>query len=402
MISSIRALAASAATSLVLTALPAVAQYANEFVPAKLLHQGITTHSIAGSGTVTVQVQVNADGSHKAIKVISSTNSGDNAAAMEIAQNSSYRPAHRGSTPITSFYDFKLRFNGRSVVNNPPEGEQGGARATTASRNQAETLAVQAVKVAEQDPAQALTLAQRAMALNPSSDSKYALGVAQAANKQYSEAITTLKEVHSAVFADPKSPTTAKITVDSWLMVSYIRTNDTQDAQALAAEIKRLDPNSRVVGQILGNAMIVKARDAVTARNYDEAFKDFEQAASSGDPDVAVTAYTEAAFLIGRMDKPDYKRMQSYADKALALKPNDALANFSEGVALTGEWASSHDDATKKKAQEALDKADQQAKAAGNESLSLQVESFAKKYLNAAPSGQSGGGRERDQDFLRG
>ena len=61
-----------------------------------------------------MQVQVNADGSHKAIKVIRSTNPGDNAAAMDIAQNSSYRPAHRGSTPVTSFYDFTLKFNGKS------------------------------------------------------------------------------------------------------------------------------------------------------------------------------------------------------------------------------------------------------------------------------------------------
>ena len=85
------------------------AQYANEFSEAKLINQGKTTHSIAGNGKVVVQVQVNADGSHKAIKVISSTNPGDNAAAMDIAQNSTYRPAHRGKTPITAFYDFTLR-----------------------------------------------------------------------------------------------------------------------------------------------------------------------------------------------------------------------------------------------------------------------------------------------------
>ena len=82
---------------------PALAQYANEFVPAKLVRQGTTTNSIAGSGTVVVQVQVNADGSHKAIKVISSTNPGDNAAAMEIAQNSSYRPGASRHGPDYGF-----------------------------------------------------------------------------------------------------------------------------------------------------------------------------------------------------------------------------------------------------------------------------------------------------------
>jgi len=388
----LRALAAGVAASLAVAAIPALAQYANEFVPAKLIHQGTTSKSIVGSGTVEVQVQVNADGTHKAIKVIKSTNAGDNPAAMEIAQTSSYRPAHRGSAPVTSFYDFKLRFNGRSVVNTPPEGE-GTGQTTPVNRNRAESLAVQAVKVAQQNPTESLTLAQQAMALNPSSDSKYALGVAQAANKQYSEAIATLKEVHAAVFADPKSPKSAKVSIDSWLMTSYLATNDTQDAQAIAAELKQLDPSSTLPGRMIGTSLVAKARDAANAKNYDEAFKDYDQAAATGDPEVGVTAYTEAALLVTKMDKPDYKRMQTYADKALALKPNDALANFAEGVAFTGQWASSHDDATKKKAQQALDKADQQAKAEGNEALSLQVESFQKKYLNAGPSGQSGGGR---------
>ncbi|MBV8725246.1 MAG: TonB family protein [Candidatus Eremiobacteraeota bacterium] len=396
MVSSLRALAAAAAAALTLTAVPALAQYSSEFVPAKLLHQGTTSKSIAGSGTVTVQVQVNADGSHKAIKVIKSTNSGDNAAAMEIAQTSSYRPAHRGSTPVTSFYDFRLRFNGRSVVNTPPEGEGTagtGGGATPANRNQAESLAVQAVKMAQQNPTESLALAQKAMAINPSSDSKYALGVAQAANKQYADAIATLKEVRTAVFADPKSPNSAKVSIDTWLMTSYMGSNDTQDAQEIAAELKRLDPSSTLPGRVIGNGLLVRARAAGNAKNFDEAFKDYDEAAAGSDPDVTVTAYTEAALLVTKMDKPDYKRMQTYADKALALKPNDALANFAEGVAFTGQWAGSHDDATKKKAQQSLDKADQQAKAEGNEALSLQVESFEKKYLNAGPSGPSGGGR---------
>ena len=59
----------------------------------------------------------------------------------------------------------------------------------------------------------------------------------------------------------------------------------------------------------------------------------------------------------------------------------------SEGIALTAQWASNHDDGMKKRASDALGKADQQAKAEGNEALSLQIESFVKKNLNAAPAG---------------
>ena len=102
--------AASLAAAVALASAPAYAQYATEFVPAKLIKQGATTVPIAGTGIVVVQVQINPDGSHKATKVIRSTNQGDNAAALSIAQGSTYRPARRGTTPVTAFYDFTLKF----------------------------------------------------------------------------------------------------------------------------------------------------------------------------------------------------------------------------------------------------------------------------------------------------
>ncbi len=458
----LRVVAPAAAALVAFAGAPALAQYANEFIPAKLLHQGTTTKPIVGSGKVVVQVEVHADGSHRAIKVISSTNPGDNAAAMEIAQNSSYRPAHRGSTPITAFYDFTLQFNGKSVANAAGQGSESGPGmpaggslsgaagqvaalirskqyAAAKSKAQMELLsspgdeslrqmlgvaafdsgdfataaaafdkvgaigqqfkpiaamsfARAAVDVSGSDPAKSLDYAQKAAALDPSTNSKYALGEAQLANKQYADAIATLKQVHAAAFADPKTPTNAKVAIDTALMNAYLQTKDTQDMQAMAAEVKQLDPNSTLPGRVLGNALLNSGVAAANASNYTEAFKDFDQAAAGGDPQVAVTAYTQAAFLVAKMDKPDYKRMQAYADKALALKPDDAAANFAEGIALTGQWASSRDDGTKKKASDALDKADQQAKAEGNEALSLQIESFAKKNLNPAPSGGSGSG----------
>jgi TonB family protein len=441
-------------------ALPAGAQYANEFTQAKLISQGKTSQSIAGSGTVVVQVQVNADGSHKAIKVIHSTNPGDNAAAMEIAQNSTYRPAHRGSTPVTAFYDFRLKFTGKSVASESGEGGGSGeatgaispaaaqvasliragqyAQAkskaeaglisspgdnslrqmlgiaafdsgdvTTAAASfdkvnpigkqfqpiAAQSFAAAAVKMSQDDPAQSLAYAQKAVALDPSTNSKYALGAAQLANKQYDAAIATLKQVHAAAFADPKTPTNAKVAIDTSLMNAYMQTNNTQAMQATMAEIKQVDPTSTLPGRVLGNSLLKAGLDAANSKNYDQAFKDFDQAAAQGDPEVAVTANTQAAFLVAKTDKPDYKRMQAYADKALALKPDDAQANFAEGIALTGQWASSHDDSTKKKAVDTLTKADQQAKQEGNEALSLQIETFIKQNLNTAPAGQSGGGR---------
>jgi TonB family protein len=441
--------------ALAANALPAAAQYANEFSPAKLLKQGTTSKDIAGSGTVVVQVQVNADGTHKAIKVIKSTNSGDNDAAMEIAQNSQYKPAHKGSSPVPSFYDFTLKFNGKSVANAEIGGEGNSPESNAAAQqianliasgkyDQAKTQAQSAmlstptdqirsllgvadaqtgdftdaaqafdhvgtitkqfhliaaqsyanaaVKLSTTDPTTSLAYAQKAVSLDPSTNSKYALGVAQLANKQYADAITTLKGVHDAMFADSKTSKTAKVAIDSSLLTAYMQNGDSQNATAMANEVKSIDPTSTLPGRVLGNALLQNAVAAAQAKDYPTALKDFDQAAAEGDPEVAVTANTQAALLITRTDKPDYKLMQTYAEKALAIKPDDAGANFAEGIALAGQWAGSHDDATKKKALDTLNKADQLAKAQGNEALSLSIETFIKNNLNEKPAGGGGGG----------
>jgi TonB family protein len=446
------------AALIALAGLPAQAQYASEFSPAKLIKQGTTSAAIAGNGTVVVQVQVNADGSHKAIKVIHSTNSGDNAAAMEIAQSSSYHPAHRGSTPITSFYDFTLKFNGKSVAANTDGGagvptsgalspaanqiaalirqrEYGQAKSkaeagllsspgdeslrqmlgvaayddddlTTAASAfdkvsaigsqfrpvAARSFAAAAVKEAQSDPAQALAYAQKAVALVPDANSHFALGVAQLANNDNAGALASLKAAHDQGISDPKIPVGSKVNIDSELLQAYLANGDTADAQAIAAQIKQLDPASTAGAQAMATSLIKAGNAAVDAKDTTTALNDFEQAAAAGDPGTAVTANTLAAFAIARSAKPDYKRMEAYAAKALAIKPDDAAANFADGIALTGQWASSHDDATKKRAAAALDTADQQAKVEGNIGLSLQIESFVQKNLNGGASGQSGGG----------
>jgi tetratricopeptide (TPR) repeat protein len=446
----------AAAVGLLLATLPAGAQYANEFTPAKLLKQGTTSVDIAGSGLVIVQVQVNADSSHKAIKVIKTTNAGDNAAALDIAQNSSYRPAHRGATPVTAFYDFTLKFKGKSVASSEAEGSGGGSSSggslspaaaavaslirsknyaqakakaqagllsapddqslrqmlgiaafdsgdvTTAAQafDQVPTIGKQfapaaaasfaaaAVANADQNPTVALGYAQKAVALNPDTNSRFALGTAQLADKQYADAVTTLKAVRSAAMNDPKITKAARVNIDARLMSAYLATGDSQNAQAIANEIKQIDPSSTLPGRVLGNTYLKMGVDAGTAQKYDDAFKYYDMAAAQGDPEVAVTADTEAAFLMTKTSKPDYKKMQAYADKAIAVKPDDAQANFAEGIALTGQWAQSHDDAQKKKALDALNHADTLAKSAGNEALALSIETFIKNNLTQTPAGQ--------------
>lgn len=452
--------APAAAALFALIPVVAPAQYSNEFTPAKLLQQGKTTHDIAGSGTVVVQVQVNADGSHKVVKVLRSTNSGDNAAAMDIAQTSSYRPAHRGTTAVVSFYDFTLKFNGKAVVNNPTEGEggvpssgggvspaatqvaalirqhqysaavskaqgelinspgdeslrqmlgiaefdSGNVTGAAAAFDKVENIGSQfrpiaaasfaraAVSTASSNPTQALAYANKATALEPGSNSRFALGVAQLANNQNAEALASLKAAHDAELNDRSLSTSSKVNLDQELMRAYIANGDSAGAQTVAAEIKRLDPSSSAGTEAMGGSLLTAGVTAFNNKDYTTALADFDKAAASGSPDVAFQANVLAAKAIGNSAKPDYKQMQAYADKALAIKPNDANANFAEGIALTGQYFGNHSDDTKKKASAALAKADQEAKDQGDEGLALQIESFQKKYLNGTPSSQSGGG----------
>jgi len=423
------------------TAVPALAQYENEYSIAKVTHIGTSSKPLAGPGTVKVQVQVNADGSHKVIKVISSTNRGDNAAAMEIAQNSSYRPAHRGKTPITTFYDFQLKFNGKSVSQTGTGAAGGGTAAggalqgapssvtgpidaairakqydtaiskanaalvsspgnpavlqllgiaqyynkdytsAAATFSKVDTVGKQfqplaasafasaSVQQSQSNPTQALDYAQKAVSLDNSSNSQFALGVAQLANKQYSQAITTLKAVH-----DKSSDAKTKVAIDRQLLAAYLANNDTAGANAVSAEMKQLDPTGSSASTAVGSHYIELGNAAMSAKNFNDALKDYDQAAATGDPKVTVTADTGAAFAILSMEKPDYQKAHDYAAKAVASAPNDAQANYAAGVSMAGIYANSKKPADKQQALDFLNKADQLAKAANNTALALQIE----------------------------
>jgi TonB family protein len=432
-----RIVAGLAALSIASAALPALAQSA-DFSLAKVIKQGTTTQPIAGSGTVQVQVQVNADGSHKVVKILKSTNAGDNAAAMEIAQNSSYRPARNGSKPVTSFYDFNLRFNGKSVQT-PEEtaissGGSGGGdtaaidalvragkykdaiakanaallsspgnsgvlqllgvaqyydndftdAAATFSRVQdikkpfqpiaAQAFATGAVRASQTNPAQSLDYANKAVALSGDATSKFALGVAQLANKQNAAAVTTLKAVHDQLMSDSKADAKTKLNVDQELLQAYLANNDSAGANAIAAEMKTLDPSGSGAARAMSQHYLQLGSDAMTAGDFPTAAKNFDLAAASASGQDAVTANTFAAFAVMREAKPDYGKAKDYAQKAVTGAPDDAQANFALGLAYYGTYASSNKSDDKTQALNYLNKADQLAKAAGNEGLALQIE----------------------------
>ena len=89
---------------------------ATGYVPPKLLAPGTNSSPSSGRGTVTVQVFVKADGTFKVNKVLKSTNPADDAAALEIAKTSKYKPAYRQGKKVDAFYDYQLTFGGDVAV----------------------------------------------------------------------------------------------------------------------------------------------------------------------------------------------------------------------------------------------------------------------------------------------
>lgn len=425
-------------------AAPAAAVTYTDYVPPKLLAQGRASHSIAGSGTAIVQVQVNPNGSHHAIRVIRSTNHGNDAAAMDIANSSSYRPATRNGQKVPSFYDFTLRFKGKSVAASDTSGggssaaggsgtigrmiragNYAGAKAAATAAlasNPSDTTALQQLGAANyflkdyaasaaafakvttiaplyknvaadsfaiaavqnQSSPQAVDWGKRAVAIAPTGNSYYALGVAETNAKDYQAAAADLQKAHDLAFADPKTPSSVKANIDGYLLGAYGQSGDTAKQQQIQAELKQIDPNSTVGGRIMGNQYLAQANAAAQAGKHDEAIAAYLKAAQVGDAAVQVTAYTNAAFQSSAAQQssktPDYTVMKSYADKALAVKADDAQANFAEGVALAGQWASSggRNADLKTQSTNALAKAKSLAQAANNTALVLQIDNFVK------------------------
>lgn len=425
----IRIVAAAACTSLVATTtLPALAQYANDFQLAKVVRQGKTTHPIAGTGIVKVQVQVNANGTHRAIKVLSSTNHGDDAAAMQIAQNSTYRPARRGGKPVASFYDFILKFTGKSVARQAGSSMTGAAAAvnrlilagkyddavsqanvallsspgnpqllqllataqyykkdyadSAAAFARVSTIAKPFIPIAAQafaqaavmstDPAAALTYANKAVAASNDANSQYALGVAQVANKQFAAAIATLKPLPAKT-----ANREAKEHIERELLLAYQGAGDKAGAAATLADLKAIDPSAAASAQA---AQYLQLGDAASkAKNYTEALKEYDLASQSADKQTAVTGNVDAAFTIFRMPHPDWTKAKTYAMKAVTAAPLDPIANYAAGIAWSGVYAGSRNGDDKTQALNYLKKADSLAKAAGNTGLSLQIETQIKQ-----------------------
>jgi len=392
---SLRLLVASALGAFALGSFapPASAQTSTFYTPPKIIKQGTATSPIAGTGAVTVQVFVKKDGSIGTVKIEKSTNHADDAAATEIAKTSTYRAGLRDAKVIDAFYTMSLRFSGSSVVNDTgtssnqlmaanalirankfsdaktqldqyltahpgdkdaeallgvADGYLSDNAGATAAFDAAGTIperfksvaakayadaAVDALKAKNND--QAIALAGKALALQENVNTLYIRGTAYANAQQYAPAIADLERAKAQATAGHADVATLNA-IDSSLATADLLGGQPDKGLALAQDLKRRDPSYTRIDDALAAYYNRQAVDAMKAGNRTLAVTDLENAAKAV-PTRAVILYVQAANVLSQGDKPDWKAVKAEADKALAVDPNDARANYVAGIALANQ-----------------------------------------------------------------
>lgn len=355
------------------------------YTPPKLISRAPGSIEPKGSGSVTVQVLVASNGSVKGVRVIKSTNSGDNAAALDIARHSEYAPGSRNGRHVETFYDFIINFGAKVVSGAAGEidallhhnqWDQAKSAATTAlasnpndalvqaqlgvadafthdisgaasAFNKAGTIppqyadvaaqvyALDAPSIASKDADVALAEAKKAVALSPSYSSYYALGFVQASSGDSSTALATLQKAQSmADAATPAADLATKEMIGKEILFTDLALKDTSAAQQEAAALDAMDPSQKTSGKVMAYYYDQRGVAAENARNADEAVAMYEKAAQADPSWAGGEEYTKAAIVLISKSIPDYLKAKAETDKAISDEPNYALAYFVQGVAL--------------------------------------------------------------------
>jgi tetratricopeptide (TPR) repeat protein len=390
-----RLLAASAfaAMSLATSPLAASAQTSTFYTPPKIVKQGTSNAAVVGTGAVTLQVFVKANGSIGTVSVKKSTNHGDDTAAIEIAKTSTYKPGMRDGKPIDAFYTLALKFSGSAVTTDTGSTSSDVNQANalirankfadakvelqsyltshpgdrdaeallgiadtylndfagaTAAFDAAGTIpdrfkvvaakayseaAIEALKAKNND--QAIALADKALALQQNVNTLYIQGTAYANAERYPQAIADLEKAKAQAMAGHADAATLNA-IDSSLATAYVFGGQADKGMALANDVKRRDPSNTRIDDTLAAFYNQRAVTEMKAGKKEEAVADLETAARVV-PARAVALFVQAANVLSQGDKPDWKRVKTEGDKALAIDGNDARANYVVGIALANQ-----------------------------------------------------------------
>ena len=407
------------------------AQTAVFYVPPKLASRGANTTPIAGKGTVTIKVFVHANGKADVPKVVAkSTNHGDDAAALEIAQTSTYKPASKDGKPTPAFYTFVLSFSGTGAASDATSatpsgalqqvaalernGNYAGAKAQLATYLQTDpddkeanlllgvadsftddfsasatafdkagtipvkyktlagktyaNAAVAALKANDDDSA--IAYAGKGIELAPSAGPYNIRGDAEYAQKKFDAAVTDLEKARDLATAE-KADNHQLAIIETNLAAAYFGAGQADKGLATAKDVGRLDPSITQNGDVIAQYYTEKASALVKAGDRTGAADQLDAGAAAAPKD-AVQLYRDAATILANDTKPDWKVVKAEADKALAIDPNDARSNYVAGVALAN-------DKDTKDALTYLNKAQASAKTGNDADLSKQIDTALKQ-----------------------
>jgi tetratricopeptide (TPR) repeat protein len=366
--------------------LVAGAQTQPAIVAPKLLQRGTNTTAPAGAGDVMVQVFVRKDGTFTVNKIIKSSNAGDNAAALEIAKTSKYRPATNGGQRVDEYYDFKVSFAGDTAAigngpiagilaeiragkydqaktdlatylqTNPNDtqayallgvanafgGDPAAASAAFAKAgtipDQYQTLALQSYEkyadaaLGDKKFSDAIDAANHAIAINPNSlQAYYDRAQANMGTQNYTAAITDLQKAH-AIALTAKSDDKTMSTLAFTLAVAQLDAGQFGEAAQTAKDLYRNDTTrSAQLDKYAYTAVMDAAITLANAGRIPDSVSRLESGAAAFPNDAgALTA--EAAYILAIDKKPDWDKVKAEAQKALDLDPNAGKADFVLGV----------------------------------------------------------------------
>ena len=403
-----------------------------QYSPAKLVSRASGSIEPKGKGTVTVQVELSTTGSVKAVRVLRSSNSGDNAAAMDIAQHSTFAPERRNGKAVRSLFDFTIAF-GQNVVSGAAgkidallhqskwdeakteaqaalaqdpsdaivQAQLGVADAFThdiagaaAAFDKAGTVPQQYSDIAQQayalntpviapkDPKAALAEAQKAMSYGRNALALYALGVAQEANHDSTTALASLQQAQQMAATSSPSDTQSEIDIAQEMMVIYLAQGNTSAADQMAAKIDDLDSTHQMSRKVVAYYYDQRGIAMQGSRDQGGAISMFEKAASA-DKSAAPMEYTKAAIMYMSGAIPDYLKAKSDADKAIAADSKYPLAYYVAGIALAKNALATQNDAQSQDADVYLQTAIDLANQEGNKQLAGDAAYF-KKNRNLA------------------
>ncbi len=399
------------------------------YTPPRLVSRANSVVEPAGSGHVLVQVQVNPDGSFKVLRVIHSTNPGDNAAALDIAKHSKYAPAMRNGQPARSLFDFEVVFGqeavsgvGAQIAAMLHQNDFNGAKAAAtqalaqnpgnklvqaqlgvadafmhdipgavAAFDKAGTVpdlyqnvamqayALNAVSIAETQPQAALQEAQKAVSLHGDYSAYYALGVAQFDNKDNSAALASLQKAQSlAQSSNPAADQQTLANIDEELLAAAQATGDTATVQRITAEVNKMDPT--FAGKMMAYTLDMQATAAQNRHDSGNAIALYEKAAQADPQWAAGPEYTKAAIVEATEPIPNLQGARLEAEKAIAQNPNYAMAYFVAAVAMGEDAPASGNMDELQRATEYAYKAAGLAQKQGNPKLATSAAYFAKNH----------------------